>query len=244
MKKKVFVVLSVMSLFVLSAAAQSVDEIVKKNIEAHGGYEAQKNVNSMIMKGTITQMGMEISMKMYQKRPNKRRMEATVQGMTIVDCFDGETAWMINPITGDPAPREKSPEEAKLVKNDADFDGHLLDYKEKGHTVELLGTEDLEGTEVYKLKVTLKSGTVVYYYLDTEHCIELKTSSTITQQGQEIVSDTFFSDYKPVGELMVAHAIEQHLNGQTSMQIAINEVIFNSEIDDSLFEMPSDGASE
>ena len=228
--------------FILSSThifSQTVDEIISKNIETKGGLQKLKSIKSMKMTGKVFAGGFEMSMTLWAKRPNMSRMEAIFQDQKIIQAYDGEKAWQINPFMGSNEPQEIKGLQAEDLKDRADFDGPLVDYKKKGHKVEFMGKEDLEGTEVYKLKVTMKSGRVVYLYLDTDSCIELKQSTTLNYQGTEYLVETIFGDYKEVDGIMVPHFIETKLNGQTQARIIIEKVEFNIEIDDSLFKMPA-----
>lgn len=230
-----YVLLSKIMLFSAFVHAQSVDEIIAKNIEARGGYEKLKSVSTLKTTGTALQMGMEFPITVFKKRPNLMRMEATIQGMSLVRILDGETAWMINPFEGNPTPQELPEEQRQLMEENTNLDGHLVDYKEKGHTAELLGKEDIEGTEVYKIKLTLKSGRTMYYFLDSEYYIELKTVGKGILGGQEIETENYYGDYKDVDGMMIPHAIETKNGGQTILQMNIEKVETNIEIDSSIF---------
>ena len=240
MKNKIAIFLLIsFILFSTHIFSQTVDEIISKNIETKGGLQKLKSIKSMKMTGKVFTGGFEMSMTLWAKRPNKSRMETVFQDQKTVQAYDGEKAWQINPFMGSNEPQEIKGLQAEDLKEKADFDGPLIDYKKKGHKVEFMGKEDLEGTEVYKLKVTMKSGRVVYIYLDTDSCIELKQSTTLNYQGTEYLVETIFGDYKEVDGIMVPHFIETKLNGQTQARIIIEKVEFNIEIDDSLFKMPA-----
>ena len=240
MKNKIAIFLLIsFILFSTHIFSQTVDEIISKNIETKGGLQKLKSIKSMKMTGKVFTGGFEMSMTLWAKRPNKSRMETVFQDQKTVQAYDGEKAWQINPFMGSNEPQEIKGLQAEDLKERADFDGPLIDYKKKGHKVEFMGKEDLEGTEVYKLKVTMKSGRVVYIYLDTDSCIELKQSTTLNYQGTEYLVETIFGDYKEVGGIMMPHSIETRINGQTQAQITIEKVEFNIEIDDSLFKMPT-----
>jgi len=240
MKNKIAIFLLIsFILFSTQIFPQTVDEIISKNIETKGGLQKLKSIKSMKMTGKVFTGGFEMSMTLWAKRPNKSRMETVFQDQKTVQAYDGEKAWQINPFMGSNEPQEIKGLQAEDLKERADFDEPLIDYKKKGHKVEFMGKEDLEGTEVYKLKVTMKSGRVVYIYLDTDSCIELKQSTTLNYQGTEYLVETIFGDYKEVGGIMMPHSIETRINGQTQAQITIEKVEFNIEIDDSLFKMPT-----
>jgi outer membrane lipoprotein-sorting protein len=231
-------------LIVLSAAAaagaQTVDEIVAKNLQAKGGAEKWKSVNSVKMTGRITLQGAELPLTVYAKRPNLNRQEIMLQDKRVVQAFDGTSAWVINPMMGGEEARELPKPAAETMRHSADFDGALIDYKQKGHTVELVGREKMDGKEVYHLKVTMKGGDVQqHYYIDAASGIELKTSTDVdlgTGQKQPLVTE--MSDYKQVDGIMIPHTVKQLLDGKPVVQMTIEKVEFNAPIDDGLFRMP------
>ncbi len=240
MYRKLFLLTAIFALiiFSLAIAQETVEDIIKKNIEARGGYDKIKAVKTMKIAGKQMMQGLEVPFTIIQKRPNLIRLEATVQGQTLVQAYDGENPWWINPFMGSTDPQKMPEDQAKSILEQADMDGHLVDYKEKGHSVELIGKEDLEGTEVYKIKVVLKNGEVRYDLIDTEYFLELETIAKVNQQGTEIEAETFVSDYKDVNGLMISHAIETKVAGNTISQIVIDAIEMNVDVDDSVFKMP------
>lgn len=223
------------------AAAQDLKEVLNNYYEAIGGLDAWKQVNSMKMTGSLMMggMGVEAPFTVTTKRPKKVRVEFTFQGMTGIQGYDGETAWQVMPFMGKADPEVMPADQAKEVIEQADFDGVLIGYEEDGHQVELVGLEETEGTEAYKLKVTKKNGDVEYYYLDSEYFIPIKVEGSREMQGRVIEFETILSDYKDVGGLMIPHSIESKPKGAPAGQVVtIDTIELNVEPADSLFVMP------
>jgi outer membrane lipoprotein-sorting protein len=235
-----------------AAAAQTADELVAKNLKAKGGVERLKALQGMRISGRVSlpganagpsaSGGLEIPMTIITKRPNRFRQESTVQGQKVVAAFDGSKAWMINPIMGSDKPQEITGDRLEMVKQQADLDGPLVDYKAKGTTVELAGTDTVDGKPVHKLKVTPKSGRVVYLYLDDQTGLEAKTVMEVPADesgGQPggATLESLFSNYQSVGGLMMPHTIQQKAAGQV-MQINIDKIELSPQVDDSIFAMP------
>lgn len=229
----------VLPLLLSSAAlAQNVDELINKNIEAHGGLAKLKAINSMRITGKIQgQAGMEIPMTVIKKRPNSMRIDVTFQGKNLAQAFDGTMGWQ-TPFLGNDA-QKMTEDDLRDIREQADFDGPIVDYKEKGNTVEYVGKEDVEGTDAYKLKVTLKDGNVRYLYLDAENYLELKSAGKMKREGTEYDGETLFSNFQTVDGIVVPFSIEGKLNGQTGQQITITKVETNVAVDDSMFKMPA-----
>jgi outer membrane lipoprotein-sorting protein len=236
------IVLALAGVFMASpAVAQDLDEVLNNYYEAVGGLDAWKSVESMKMTGSIMMggMGVEAPFVITTKRPKKVRLEFTFQGMTGIQAFDGETAWMLMPFMGKTDPEEMPDDMAKDVKDQADLDGALIGYEEEGHQLELIGLEQTEGTDAYKIKVTKKNGDVEYYYLDAEYYIPIKVEGSRDVQGRVVEYETLLSDYKDVGGLMMPHSIEAKQKGAPAGQvIAIDTIELNVPADDSLFVMP------
>lgn len=222
----------------VTATGQTVDELIERNIKARGGYEKLKAIQTVKTTGTLELGGLNLQMPftMFNSRPNKVRMDTEFQGQKSIQATDGEAAWMINPFAGAFEATAMDAETAKAFKENADVDGPLVDYKKKGHKIELVGKEDVEGTETYKLKLTRESGNVDFFYLDAEYYVEIMTVSKRTVAGQEIEQTVKFSDYKEVDGLMLPHQYE--ISGLQGVTMTIDSVVFNPEIDPQIFTMP------
>lgn len=245
------VILSAAALCLVPAYAQetelTVDQLVQKHADAVGGIDKVKAVQTVKTTGNASLMGgqMEAPVTMLLKRPNSMRLEMSIQDKSFIQAFDGTTSWMINPFMGSTDPQKASEEDTKTVRDDSDFiDGPLVDYKAKGSTVELMGKEDVEGSPAYKLKITKKSGSVQYLYLDAQSFLDVKSTGHRRQMGQELDVETNLGNYKPVNGLMMPHTIAQKANGNPVMQFTIDKYELNVPVDDAVFRMPQKAAKE
>lgn len=238
MKKSCISFWIIIGLLTLNLAAETVDEIITKNIEARGGRANLDAIQTLMIKGTMKMMGMQATLTVTTMRPNKVRRELVLPGQRIVEAYDGETAWHIAPFMGSPDPQKLPPAEAEALADNADFDGALVDYQQKGHRVELIGKEELQGTEVYHLKITQHSGRVVNLYLDSQNYLEMKLETTQPFREEEVKLTAYFSDYRPVKGVMMAHSIKQLLP-QATQEVTIDEIKVNQQIDESVFSMPA-----
>jgi len=241
MTRKVCLPMIVLLVTASCLSAQTVDEIIAKNIEARGGADKLKSVQSIKATATMSMgPGMEAPGTLIQKRPAMARLEFTVQGLTAVQAFDGKNAWQIMPFTGKKDPELMSADEAKETEEMADIDGPLVDYKNKGHQVELLGKEKIEGTDAYKLKVTLKNGDVQTIYIDSDSFLEIKEETKRTVRGSEQVFESAIGDYKEVNGIMFPFAEETGAKGSDQKEkLTITKIELNVPTDDSLFKMPA-----
>lgn len=238
MKKLFFTLTGFVLMSVLFfAQAQDLDKILKNHYDAVG-QEKLSNLKSLTFSGKILQGGMELPFNMYTSRPLKFRMDITVQGQKIVQAFDGEIGWYINPMMGTMDPQDMSPDQIKDMKKQADMDGDLYNYEKKGSTLELIGTEDFEGTEVYKLKLTDKEGDITYYFMDSETFVIIKTTAKRMVQGTEVESESLLSNYQMIDGVAFPFSISTGANGQMMVEIEMDNVDFNSKFEDAFFAKP------
>lgn len=244
-KQLVLTLLAALLVAPVFAGEMSVDDIIAKNIETLGGADAWKAVKSAKMSANINMGGMELPINMTFKRPHMMRVDMEMQGMQIVQAYDGETGWAVMPMMGSSEPELMADDQLKQIKDQADFDGPLVDYKEKGHTVELVGKEDVEGTEAYKLKLTKDNGDVVHMYLDTEYFLVFKQEGRVNMQGVEVNSTVNLSDYKEVGDIVMPHSTEIVAEGAPAgVVITVNNVELNPEVDEAQFAFPEKAEDE
>ena len=247
MSRKLFALaLAVLALpLAVPVRAQNVDEIVARHFEAQGGIDKLKKVQSWRMTGKMTLgQGMEAPFVMERKRPGKSRLEFSFSGMTGIRAFDGKTGWQLMPFMGSKDPEPFTAEDNQEAIEDADFDGPLMDWKTKGHTVELVGTEPVEGADAYKLKLTRKGGKVEYYYFDTETYLTVKQEAKRKMRGTEVEGESFLSDYKDVDGIMVPFTMSQGMKGGDHRQtMSFDKVEANVAIDDASFAMPPNSDS-
>ena len=241
MLRKTILLLALGLLLAPIAHAQTVDEILAKYYDACGGLAKLKAVNTMRVTGTMTMgQGMEAPFTIERKRPGLRRMEFTLQGMTGIQAFDGSKTWSVMPFMGKKDPEVGTDEDNKNALDDADFDGPLVDYKSKGHVVELMGKEPVEGADAFKLKVTKKSGNVEYYFLDAETYLMVKTQSKIKRRGTEMEGETTYSDYKDVDGLMQPFSMEIGAKEMPVKQkLTFSKIEMNVALDDTRFAVPA-----
>ena len=230
------------------AEEMTVEQVLESHYEAIGGLDAWASTSSAKMVGKMSAgNGFEAPFVMMFKAPNKSRLEFTFQGMTGVQAVDGDSAWQIMPFMGKTDPEPMPEDQAKLMKEQADFDGPLVNWKEDGHQIEYEGIEEVEGTDTHKLKITLATGDVRYYYLDTDYFLPIKATGKAQIQGQETAFETIYGDYKEVGGLVMAHSIASKPEGAPEGQgqvITIDTAELNVDMADDQFSMPSTESSD
>ena len=220
----------------------TVDELVAKNIEAKGGADALRALQTLRLTGKIlVQQGtLQFSYVQIKKRMDKVREEATLQGLTQVQAYDGKEGWQISPFGGRKDPERMSADDVKSLQEDAEIDGPLVDWKAKESTVEYVGREDVDGTLAYKLKVVRKNGDVNLIYLDPDHFLEIRIVNQRVRHGAYEESETDVGDYEKVGGVFIPFSIESGRKGDPDKQkTIIDKGEANVPVDDALFRFPA-----
>lgn len=241
MFKKVAMCLAAAAVFVLPAAAQTVDEIIAKSIEARGGEAKLRAVKSIRLTGKIeVGPGMVAPTTMVIKRPGMVRMEFTVQGMTAIQAYDGKDGWSIMPFQGKKDAEPMAADDVKEIEDQGDIDGPLMDYKTKGNAVEYLGKEKVEGSDAYKLRVTRKNGNVETSFIDADSGLEVKSITKVKSHGNEKEIENTYSDFRNVDGLILPFSFEAGEVGSPQKQkIVVDKIEINPELADGQFHMPA-----
>jgi hypothetical protein len=231
------------TIFAQDKTQLTADELVGKNIEAKGGATALHDLQSLRLTGKllVPQQGqIELAYMQIKKRPDEVRTEASLQGMTQIQAYDGKEGWKVSPFFGRKDPERMSADDVKALIEDTEIDGALVDWKTKGSAVEYLGTEDVEGTPAHKLKVVRKNGDVSFVYLDPDHFLEIRVLTQRTRHGAYEEVETDLGDYEKAGGVFVPTSIASGRKGAPDKQrIIIDKVEANAPVDDTIFHFPA-----
>jgi hypothetical protein len=211
--------------------AQTADEIVNKHIEAIGGADAWKKVNSMVTTGTLKVQGAEIAISLTVLNGKGSRQDITFMGMNGYQIVTPTQGWKFMPFQGQKEVEPITADDLKEAQDELDVQGSLVDYKTKGHTVELLGTDDVDGVDAFKLKETLKSGKTQTIFIDPKTYYIIRVISKQKANGNEVDVTTNVSNYQKLPEgIMVPLSI-----GLPSGEMVISKVEINKPIDENIF---------
>ena len=226
----------------LRAAAQTADEIVTKALAARGGVAKIKAVHTQRISGTINfGGGTDGPFLVELERPGKMHIEVTVQGQTLVRSYDGKsTGWILNPFTENKSVQPMSAEDISNIADESDFDGPLVDYKQKGNLVALVGKEDVDGKPAYHLKLTNKKGEMRSYFFDAGSFRLLKWEGTRKVGDKNVPWESVFHDYREVNGLQFAFEIDSDAPGTGQGQkIIADKIEVDPQIDESHFGKPA-----
>lgn len=212
--------------------------VVDKLVNALGGRKALEAVKDMTLSGSaeIVQFGLTVPVTIYQKEPDKLRIDITITeaGMTIIRAFDGQNGWMTNPQNGT---TEAMPDfMTKEMSRQAAQNQALLDPRKAKVSYALKPKAVIEGKEYIVLEQTLADGHKTTFFLDPATSLPYKTQArTLDQNGAEVDSESYTTNYQKVGGLMVPYAVRVVQNGADAQRMTITAVSFNTNIDDAFF---------
>jgi photosystem II stability/assembly factor-like uncharacterized protein len=228
-----------------SAHAVTLDELLAKNLAARGGANVQR-LQSLRLTGRAVFLGagrggsrLETAWAQVQKRPGKIRSEVTRQGLTAVQAWNGKEGWKLAPFGGRREPERASQDDARALAQDADLEGRLISWREKGSRVEYLGVEDVDGTPAHKLRVALKDGDVHYLFLDPDSFLEIRIVTERRVRGSEQVTETDLGAYGQVAGVWIPTSINQGKKGAPrTAHFTVEKAEANLPVEDRLFEYP------
>jgi outer membrane lipoprotein-sorting protein len=230
--------LFLLALVTAPASGQTAKEVLDKMIEAQGGVKALEAIKDTTITGSVelVSMGINGTVTMYQKEPNKMRLDIEVMGMVITQAYDGEVAWMVDPQTG--ATTQMPENASQEFKRQALGNDALLHPEKHGIKYDFKGKEKLEDKEYLVLEQTTSDGHKTTIYIDPATYLTYKTKGTaLGQAGVEVMAETITSDYKKVDGLLFPHSMTTFQDGQEFMRMTMTKIVFNSNLEDSFFKM-------
>jgi hypothetical protein len=225
----------------LCACAQTADELIAKNIAAKGGLEKIRAIQTVRMTGRRDAGGFKAAVGQENKRPSQVRETMSLQGMTAIQAYDGVAGWQVRPFGGKKDPQLLGEDDMHRLLLDADLEGPLVNYKEKGNTVESLGMDTVDGDDAYKLKVTLKNGDILYYFLDPDTYLEIRREFQVFIRGSVRESAEELGSYKPVAGVMFPFSIASGPKGNPDnwATTTYDKIEVNVPLGDSQFAVPA-----
>ena len=206
--------LSVVAIALCTAAARAAptaDDIIAHNVEARGGAERLRALAVLKRTGRLVLPGarLELNVVEWKTAAGQYRQDITLQGLTAVQAYDGHDAWQVQPFQGRKDPARMSADEAKGFALEADIAGPFVDYKAKGHSVEYLGLEDVDGTPAHKIRVRLKWGDEATYWIDPDTWMVIRELDRQTIRGADQWTETDYGEYEKAGGVWVPMTEEQ-----------------------------------
>ena len=235
--KQIFFV--IMSLAFISANAQTADEVIQKYAKAMGGLPAFNAIKTVRMTGTVKVQGMELPITVQIINGKAVRTDVDAMGQSVIKSYKDGKGWKLDPFSGITTATDMTNDELIDSKGQSMVASQLMDYKARGHKVELLGQEDVDGIKCYKIKLTNKDDSkVTTYFISVADNTLIKSVNTRNMQGQEVDVENYASDIKEFGSIKFPMIRTQKIQGQVLQEIKITLVELNVTIDEKAFDKP------
>ena len=228
-------VLAACALLASPLQAMTVEEVIAKHVEAHGGSHWDA-VQTMRITGSYKAFSKVTPFELHRKRDNKYHIDTVMNGHKYVAAYDGTTAWQDNAFLQEGAAEMSGADHDALIR-EADFVTPFFDYKERGYQVELLGDTDFEGYSAIGVKLTRPDQTEEHWYLDPQTYLALARTSPGSDFGTPMTQRTFFDDYRDVSGVKVPYLVESQWYTRDRV-MTVDQVELNVEVDDAMFRMP------
>jgi hypothetical protein len=220
-------------------ASPKVERIVRRHVAAIGG-DKLKSIRAVRANGTVEIRAFEVPFTLWKARPDLARLDVKLMGYDLVQAYDGETAWWVNPVAGAMEPQEMPEDFAREMKLWADFAGPLVEYKKKRYKIKYAGEEELETGKAYKLSVALPSGEKIVAYIDQDTHMEVRRTHTQFFRGKTITVNTYFSDFAEVGGVTTPRTISGVGFGGEPFTMKLQSIDTDADPDPSRFDMPTE----
>ncbi len=222
-----------------SDAEPTLDSLVARYVEARGGAERLASIETLRMTGRATAgPGREAEVSREVRPPGRIRTEFAFQGVTSVYACDGSECWYVDPMQNVFEAELMSADETAVAMEEADVLA-AVDWKEKGHQVELLGLEEIDGRGAYKFNVVLSNGPSRTVWLDAETALVVRREMYRARGGRTVEVRTDYGDFREVEGLVFPHSIRTGaVDSEDVLEVTVERIEINAPLDDSRFAMP------
>lgn len=216
---------------VQSAQAQTADDIIDKYINALGGKAKLVTLNSVKMTGSLNVQGTDVAVTITKLHNVGVRSDFEVMGTSNYQIIAVNKGVTFMPVQGMSSPTDMTEDQIKAGQTQLDVQSVLLDYKTKGTTVELAGTEKIGDEDNYKLKITFKNGVVTNYFIGSKNFRLNKSSGKRNVNGEDVEVETTFTNYKQNADgYWFAYT-----NGTMQGEINFDKIETNIKVEESIF---------
>jgi hypothetical protein len=223
----------------ISVDGAELDTVLARHMEAIGGSEAVSRLNSLKASGTVLISDQRAPFELWAAFPNKLRIESLIGNRVLVQSYDGKRPpWQWFPETLYAIPEEMEPEVAREFVSDADFNGPLVNHRGKGHQLELVNRETLDGREAFRIRVVERSGLESTLAIDAESYLVVRRSGVRRGGGASIDLDTYYLDYRDVSGVLLPHRYEVYRGTTLVRTVIIQTLEGNRRIPSAVFELP------
>jgi hypothetical protein len=208
-------------------AQKTADEVINKVIETLGGKEKLMSIKTIKKSGNGEQQGVKYPINFYVVHNRSMRNDFSFNGLTGYQIVSKDSGFNFNPFAGMSSAERMTAEDVKLSADDMDLEGSFVNYKDKGHTVELMDKEDIDGVDALQLRMNLKNGKTIFYFIDPDTYYIIRTTAKGVSNGQEFSSTANYYDFRKNKDgILFAYVVDN---------VTFDNIETNIPMDDKLF---------
>jgi hypothetical protein len=228
MKKIVFALL-LMGVGSAAFAQNKLDKIIEKTIETMGGKEKLMTIKSIKKMGFGEGQGVKYPVSYYAVDNKAERTDFSFNGLTGYQIITVDSGFNFNPFAGMATPERMTDADVKLSVDEFDLETPLVNYQAKGHTIELMENEDIDGVDAVQLRATLKNGKTIFYYIDPDTYYIIRTTVKGVSNGQEFSNTSNYYNFKKTTEgLVFPFTINEISYDSIELNVSLDEKLFST----------------
>ena len=226
MKKIVFALLLLTYCFNVFSQTK-LDNIVNRVLDTLGGKAKLMTIRTIKKTGNGEQQGIKFPVNYYAVHNISERSDFSFNGLTGYQIVTKDSGFNFSPFGGMAAAERMTAEDIKLASDELDQEGSLVNYTEKGHTIDLMENEDIDGVDAIQLRMNLKNGKTIFYFIDPDSYYIIRTVTKGVSNGQEFSNTANYYNFKRTKEgILFPYTVDT---------ITFDNIELNVPIDDKLF---------
>jgi hypothetical protein len=227
--KKTFLVLLLFAVVAPAFTQSKLDKIIDKVIETMGGKEKLMTIKTIKKTGNGEQQGVKYPVNFYAVHNLSERFEFSFNGLTGYQIVTKDSGFNFSPFGGISTPERMTDEDVKLASDDLDLEGSLVNYQAKGHTIDLMENEDIDGVDAIQLRVNLKNGKTVFYFIDPETYYIIRTTAKGVSNGQEFSNTSNYYNFKKTKEgILFPFTVDGLTYDTIEINISLDDKLFST----------------
>jgi hypothetical protein len=228
MKKTVFALL-LATLASTGFAQNKLDKIIEKVIETMGGKEKLMTVKTIKKMGNGEQQGVKYPVNYYAVHNISERSDFSFNGLTGYQIITKDSGFNFSPFGGMATPERMTDADVKLASDEYDLESPLVNYQAKGHTIELMENEDIDGVDAIQLRTNLKNGKTIFYFIDPDTYYIIRTTAKGVSNGQEFSNTSNYYNFKKTKEgILFPFTVDNVTFDNIELNIPLDDKLFST----------------
>jgi hypothetical protein len=227
MKKIIFTLLFV-SISMLMFSQNKVDKILDKVFETMGGKQKLTTIKTIKKIGNGEEQGVKYPVNYYAVHNTSERSDFSFSGLTGYQIITKDSGYNYSPFGGMAAAQKMTEEDVKLSQDELDLETPLVNYLAKGHTIDLMENEDIDGVDAIQLRVNLSNKKTIFYFIDPDTYYIIRTTAKGVSNGQEFSNTSNYYNFKKNKDgILFAFTVDNVNYDSIEINVPIDDKLFS-----------------